>query len=351
MPGGPCSRREPSTTDISRVGLPSMPRMKSPVRKPGQRGRRAFPRRDDAQVVLTGQLEADVALRRRPCAGEGGDLGGREIRAVGIEPFCQAVHGPLHDAVAVDRFDVAAEDERHHFLEDAHRPVGLVARRGCLAHEPAGHDQQHDRRGDEQQDETGSRAHSLVVSLPRLAGRTTHDEHLPGRGSRTSTGADRRAGGPEHGSRCVRSLYIGIRAAMFLHAEPLPSWTSIANEWHNHAVRIVGVDLGLKRVGLAISDPSGTLARPLRTIERGASDTAAAAVLAEAIAALAADEDGVETDCGRPAEAARRIRHRADAARPPYGRPAPRRRRGADGAAGRTPQQSRGGQPAGTHRA
>jgi putative Holliday junction resolvase len=54
------------------------------------------------------------------------------------------------------------------------------------------------------------------------------------------------------------------------------------------------VDLGLKRVGLAISDPSGTLARPLRTIERGPSDSAAAGVLADAIAALAADEDGVE---------------------------------------------------------
>ena len=63
---------------------------------------------------------------------------------------------------------------------------------------------------------------------------------------------------------------------------------------HNHRVRIVGVDLGLKRVGLAVSDPSGTLARPLRTIERGPSDSAAAAVLGETIAALAAQEDGVE---------------------------------------------------------
>lgn len=59
-------------------------------------------------------------------------------------------------------------------------------------------------------------------------------------------------------------------------------------------MRIVGVDLGLKRVGMAISDRSGTLARPLRTIERGPSDAAAAALLAEAIATLAADEDGVE---------------------------------------------------------
>ena len=196
MPGGPCSRREPSSTDISRVGLPSMPRMKSPVRKPGPRGRRAVARGDDAQVVLAGQLEADVALRRRPCAGEGRDLGGREIRAVGIEPLGQAVHRALHDAVAVHRFDVAAEDERHHFLEDAHRPVGLVARRGCLAHEPAGHDQQHDRRGDEQQDETGSRAHSLGHFASRRPGRPTHDEHLPGRYSRTSTGADSRGRAP-----------------------------------------------------------------------------------------------------------------------------------------------------------
>jgi len=45
---------------------------------------------------------------------------------------------------------------------------------------------------------------------------------------------------------------------------------------------------------MAISDRSGTLARPLRTIERGPSDAAAAALLAEAIATLAADEDGVE---------------------------------------------------------
>jgi putative Holliday junction resolvase len=32
--------------------------------------------------------------------------------------------------------------------------------------------------------------------------------------------------------------------------------------------RIVGVDLGERRVGLAISDPTGTLASPLRTLER-----------------------------------------------------------------------------------
>jgi putative Holliday junction resolvase len=59
-------------------------------------------------------------------------------------------------------------------------------------------------------------------------------------------------------------------------------------------VRVVGVDLGLKRVGLAISDASGTLARPLRTVLRGWSDDEAAAAVADAINALALEDDGVE---------------------------------------------------------
>jgi putative holliday junction resolvase len=32
------------------------------------------------------------------------------------------------------------------------------------------------------------------------------------------------------------------------------------------AVRVLGIDVGARRVGLAISDPSGTLARPLETL-------------------------------------------------------------------------------------
>jgi putative pre-16S rRNA nuclease len=59
-------------------------------------------------------------------------------------------------------------------------------------------------------------------------------------------------------------------------------------------VRFVGIDLGLKRIGLAVSDASGTLARPLRTLTRGSSDDeAAAAAIADAIAVLAREEDGV----------------------------------------------------------
>jgi putative Holliday junction resolvase len=47
-------------------------------------------------------------------------------------------------------------------------------------------------------------------------------------------------------------------------------------------VRALGVDFGLKRIGLAISDASGTLARPLDTIDRARlthDRTAATAVL------------------------------------------------------------------------
>ena len=59
-------------------------------------------------------------------------------------------------------------------------------------------------------------------------------------------------------------------------------------------MRFVGIDLGLQRIGLAVSDPSGTLARPLRTLTRGsADDEGAAAAIADAVDALAREEDGV----------------------------------------------------------
>jgi putative Holliday junction resolvase len=37
-------------------------------------------------------------------------------------------------------------------------------------------------------------------------------------------------------------------------------------------MRVLGVDLGARRIGLALSDPSGTLATPLRVIERTGDD-------------------------------------------------------------------------------
>jgi putative Holliday junction resolvase len=58
-------------------------------------------------------------------------------------------------------------------------------------------------------------------------------------------------------------------------------------------MRVLGIDLGQRRIGLALSDPSGTLARPWQTLERSASDRKAATALAATIEALARDEDGL----------------------------------------------------------
>jgi len=56
-------------------------------------------------------------------------------------------------------------------------------------------------------------------------------------------------------------------------------------------VRVVGIDLGERRIGVAVSDPSGTLARPLMTIERGASDSEAVEQLRSMIADLTAEDE------------------------------------------------------------
>jgi putative Holliday junction resolvase len=56
-------------------------------------------------------------------------------------------------------------------------------------------------------------------------------------------------------------------------------------------MRIVGIDLGERRIGIAVSDASATLARPLKTIERGSSDAAAVERLRLTIAALAEEEE------------------------------------------------------------
>lgn len=52
--------------------------------------------------------------------------------------------------------------------------------------------------------------------------------------------------------------------------------------------------MGGRRIGLAISDPSGTLARPLSTLTVDGPDDAVARVAAE-IARLAGEEDGLAT--------------------------------------------------------
>lgn len=58
-------------------------------------------------------------------------------------------------------------------------------------------------------------------------------------------------------------------------------------------MRVVGVDVGTRRVGLAVSDPSGTLARPLGVITVAALDTTAVIAVGDRVRALQSEDDGV----------------------------------------------------------
>jgi putative holliday junction resolvase len=60
---------------------------------------------------------------------------------------------------------------------------------------------------------------------------------------------------------------------------------------YHSSVRALGVDVGGRRIGLAISDASGVLARPLEVIEARGRDQVVR--VAEAIARAAAEEDGL----------------------------------------------------------
>jgi putative holliday junction resolvase len=57
-------------------------------------------------------------------------------------------------------------------------------------------------------------------------------------------------------------------------------------------VRVLGIDLGRRRIGFAISDPSGTLARALSTLAIDRDGDGLEPVAAE-VARLAAEEDGL----------------------------------------------------------
>lgn len=59
------------------------------------------------------------------------------------------------------------------------------------------------------------------------------------------------------------------------------------------AVRALGVDYGRRRIGLALSDATGLLARPWKTIVREGGPEQVAATLSREIAALASESDGL----------------------------------------------------------
>jgi len=56
-------------------------------------------------------------------------------------------------------------------------------------------------------------------------------------------------------------------------------------------MRILGLDVGRRRVGLAISDASGTLARPLKTLQ--VTDADLIEVVSSEVLRLAGEDDGV----------------------------------------------------------
>ena len=58
-------------------------------------------------------------------------------------------------------------------------------------------------------------------------------------------------------------------------------------------MRLLGVDVGSRRVGLAVSDATATLATPLRTLEVAGALKAAARAVATEVDRLQAEEDGL----------------------------------------------------------
>jgi putative Holliday junction resolvase len=58
-------------------------------------------------------------------------------------------------------------------------------------------------------------------------------------------------------------------------------------------MRVLGVDIGARRVGLAVSDPSRTLARPLATLKVESAADAVERVM-DAIEGLRAEDDGLD---------------------------------------------------------
>lgn len=58
-------------------------------------------------------------------------------------------------------------------------------------------------------------------------------------------------------------------------------------------MRVLGIDYGARRIGLALSDPSGTLASPWRVVERPSSEVSTLVAMIREIETLITDEDGL----------------------------------------------------------
>ena len=82
-------------------------------------------------------------------------------------------------------------------------------------------------------------------------------------------------------------------------------------------MRVVGLDIGMKRIGIAVSDPTATLARPVGVLHPFGLEVDAVDVVVREIARLAAEEDGVGAIViglpkrldGSPTEMTSRVEH------------------------------------------
>ena len=61
-------------------------------------------------------------------------------------------------------------------------------------------------------------------------------------------------------------------------------------------MRVLGVDFGQRRIGLALSDPTATLARPWRTLPAGPTPAASAAFVAAALESFRHERDSDAAD-------------------------------------------------------
>jgi putative holliday junction resolvase len=62
---------------------------------------------------------------------------------------------------------------------------------------------------------------------------------------------------------------------------------------YTRAVRALGIDYGARRIGLALSDASGTLASPWRVLERPPSEPDTLGLICGEVARLRAEDDGL----------------------------------------------------------
>ncbi len=60
-------------------------------------------------------------------------------------------------------------------------------------------------------------------------------------------------------------------------------------------MRVVGVDVGTRRIGLAVSDPSGTLARPLGVVTVASLDGPAVVAVGDRVRVLQGEDGGVSS--------------------------------------------------------